>query len=147
MHRLHKGSIRKNPESAWTQLGKNIDTKWDFHDVFWKHREKWHQEDHYQLLSVETVNGFCEETNLEPLARNKNARYSASPEDADATYSLSVVDSQAKYVDVLKALPGVTAIKRWQTLCSKKQSKDMQIMYSGAKYSELQQSKKKLEPY
>jgi hypothetical protein len=133
------GAVVRNPESAWTQQGKNIDTKWDFHDVFWKHREKWHQEDHYQLLNVETVNGFCEETNLEPLARNKNARYSASPEDADATHSLPVVDSQAKYVDVLKALPGVTAIKRWQTLCSKKQSKDMQIMYSGAKYSELQQ--------
>jgi hypothetical protein len=141
------GAVVRNPESAWAQQGKNIDTKWDFHDVFWRHREKWHQEDHYQLLSVETVNGFCEETKLEPLPRNENARYSASQEDVDATYSLPVVDSQAKYVDVLKALPGVNAIKRWQTLCSKKQSKDMQTMYSEAKYSELQQSKKKLEPY
>jgi hypothetical protein len=148
------GAVVRHPESAWAQQGKNIGNKWDFTDSWWLNNPNWNSVDNYKLLSLDAVDSFCECTSKTRIDRTSNATYKDTTDDLDDEYSLSVVDSRNKYIDVITELPGEThneeAVLRWQTKYCDAIGSSMLGNYltnTANTYKYLQENQKSLEPY
>jgi hypothetical protein len=144
------GALIRNVDSSWIQQGKHINTRWDFTDVWWTRMPHWHQDDSYELLRLDTVDKFCNVSDLQTRERTANARYKQINDDLDKQYSLQKLDLSQSNIDVIEALPTNSTekpITRWETKCHDLSTSKVLKLYEEKKFSELQKQQENLEPY
>jgi hypothetical protein len=144
------GALIRNTDSAWMQQGKNIGTRWDFTESWWSKMKEWSSIDSYKLLSLNAVDNFCNVSDLEPMLRTDNAKYTFTDDDLDKDHSLQKLDWTQRTVSVIEGLPCNStdkAVTRWETKCYDLPNKKTVELLKTKEFDELLKKQKPLEPY
>jgi hypothetical protein len=145
------GTLIRNRDSAWVQQGKNINTRWDFTDVWWTRMPQWSVDYSYKLLILDVVDKFCEvskKINCHNRKENAKYKYDANDDDPDKLFSLQVLDELQHNINQITELPFNNTqepVIRWETKYCDLSPEQADQLYDKQDWQELQYSQKSLE--